>query len=118
MSKGDSISKLLGRSTTAAEGVSMEKPIERPPTTPDMEAAILADNFEVRKWHGLDNHICACGAGFLDPGAAVDHWLANHSGWTPPAVTDIVDTGLVTPNETPIYKEVEVPPDQEKEIEE
>jgi hypothetical protein len=116
-SRGESIKKLLGRSTSASAGVSMEKPIERPPTTPEMEESILG-RFDIGKWNGLDNHVCQCGAGFLDPGAAVDHWLSQHSDWTPPPDTDIVDTGLVAPTGNPIFKEVEVPPGQEKEIEE
>ena len=110
--------RLLGRSARAPAGLSMEKPVERPPTTPEQEEAILRDHFTVGKWSGLDNHVCACGAGFLDPAAAVDHWLAQHSGWTPPPETDIVDTGLVTPTEDPIFKEVEVSPGQEKENDE
>jgi hypothetical protein len=96
----------------------MEKPKNRPPTTPDYDEEVLHTMFTLSKWSGLDNYVCRCGAGFLDPKTAVDHWLSQHSGWTPPPATDIVDTGLVAPSGNPIYKEVETEPNDDKEDDE
>lgn len=112
----DRLTKLLGRRPARASKAPKTKPKERPATTVEEDEEMLATCFTVGKWHGIDNHLCiACGAGFLDPVTAVDHWLSQHSGWRAPPETDIVDTGLVAPNGNPIYKEIETVSENDKE---
>jgi len=104
----DRMRALLGR-TPSTQTHNKPKEGERPPTTPDEEHAIVREHYSLGVWNGLPNYVCkACGAGFLEQQAAVDHWLAQHSDWSPPPDTDIVDTGLVTPSGSPVYKEVVV----------
>jgi hypothetical protein len=116
----DRLAALLGRipAKNVQQATAPKPSTERPNITPDMVEVIVEQHFTIGKWHGLDNHICPCGGAFLDAEAAAEHWIAHHSGWTAPADTDIVDTGLVDANETPIYKEVEIEPGQTKETEE
>ncbi len=90
-----------------------------PPLDKTQAQTILGDHFKIADWKGLDNHICeVCSVGFLDTKTAVEHWSVEHSGWTPPPDTDTVDTGLVSATGNRILKQIEVPPDHDKEIEE
>lgn len=112
-STDESLRKLLGR---APDGSSMTTHRETPPEAQTQAEAILADHFELGKWHHYDNHVCkVCRGAFLEEKMAVEHWVTSHSGWTPPPETDIVDTGLVAPSGNSIFKEVPVDLETEKE---
>jgi hypothetical protein len=117
--RADRLRALLGHGSTKAASLAHGKPEKRPATTPEQDDEILETKFTKGDWNGLVNYLCvACGVGFLDADDAVDHWLAEHSGWTPPPETDIVKTGLVSATGNPIYKEVEKAPDTDKEADE
>jgi hypothetical protein len=112
----ESLRKLLGRGPADASQTRHANP---PPRTRTQAERVLEDHFEIGKWHQYDNHICkVCGVGFIEQSDAVDHWLSEHSGWTPPRKTAIVDTGLVAPSGNPIFKEVPEDDDTAKEAEE
>ena len=114
--RADRLRALLGRDhSTTAHG----KPTNRPELTPVQSQGILETNFHDGNWSGLVNHLCnVCGCGFLDHDNAVDHWISEHSGWTPPPELGIVETGLVSATGNPILKQVELAPDEPKEVEE
>lgn len=116
----DRLNALLGRipAKNVTVATKPQPSTERPNIPPELIEEIVEEHFTKGKWHHLTNHICHCGGAFLDPQTAAEHWVSQHSGWTPPPDTDIVEAQVVGAGGEPIYKEVEVEPDKEKENDE
>jgi hypothetical protein len=56
--------------------------------------AILRDNTTTGSWRGFPNYCCnLCPAAYIDPNAAVDHFIASHA--PPVEEVHIINTGLV-----------------------